>query len=112
MVHRIFVFAVLILSMSPQPAHADVLSDIATLKADVQAGVTNGDIPAGNGNTLVNILNGAAFRYQQGNFAATKSLLNSFKGYVNTWVNNGTITDPVEGQDWIDQANAIIAQIP
>ena len=87
-------------------ALADVLTDLA----DLQASTESVTLAPAYKQTLLQIVDSATLRYQQGRPDATKSLLRSYVNYVNRYVAAGELS-PAEGQMLTDKASAIIAQL-
>lgn len=87
-------------------ATGDPLTDIAALKASVQAY----PMSTAQHNLLTQTLDLATTRVNQNQHAAAKQILGQFKNYVQNYMNQG-IVDATTGQAWKDEASAIIAEL-
>jgi len=84
----------------------DPLTDLAQLRTDTQAVTLAPSYKA----LLVNIVDAAILRVQQGRPAAAVTLLRSYNNYVTKFVASGALS-AADGQLLLDESNAIIGEL-
>jgi len=94
-------YTVTVTVLAPQQA-IEVIGD------DVQGLVDTGALNQGQGNALMNKLDQAINKLDQGKITQAINHLQAFINQVNDFINTGVLT-PAEGQPLIDAANRIIA---